>query len=89
MALVKIEVTEEDIAKGVKWNPVRCPVAKGIRRVLGKGKKLEVDGYSLSITSRNGETDEVDLPKKVHKFVDRFDDGRKVKPISFCLRMKE
>jgi hypothetical protein len=91
---VKIEVRKADIEAGVKGNCQMCPIARAAIRAgfpaVGVGGELTV-AKSVAAVKRsiNGETTYKDivetasLPEKAHTFIEKFDDGYKVKPFSF------
>lgn len=86
---VKIKVTETDIAKGRKKQCKRCPIALAARRagVI----RPEVDPWTMSARSKRGHDAGwffCSLPKKARHFVERFDDGLEVKPISFVAKFE-
>lgn len=82
MSQVKIEVTQEDIDRGVCGNATRCAVARAIRRIVGK-RNIEVTQNNIAVNSDF----DVAPPKKVRDFIDKFDANKKsVKPFSFVLR---
>ena len=73
---MRIEVTADDIAKGMKSNCYQCPIALAIRRVTGDvfvGRWIVVNGKRF------------DKIKSVSEFIANFDDGRPVEPFSFHL----
>lgn len=90
----KIFVTKKDIKNGCQKSCFDCPVALAINR---KFKKKEVVGIfvdPLWIKIKFKEEDRITgipktlfiaTPKKVEKFIMKFDSNRKVKPFSFCL----
>lgn len=77
-----IRVTRKDIAEGVSADVTACPVFLAVNRQLEL-----VDQYNVW----NADYDEVDLndkirtPGVVKRFMQRFDEGKKVKPFSFRL----
>ncbi len=86
MKTIKIIVTKTDIQKGKRDTSNLCPVAKAIRRCAGLyGIDVYGDELGFGIALRRL----VDLPKKVSKFVERFDFGKPVKPFSFTLKLPQ
>lgn len=73
-----IEVTQEDIAKGISRSTCACPVALAVSRHLG----LNWVSFE-TVTTLNGT--KYRLPSKAIEFVQFFDVGREVKPFSFQL----
>jgi len=76
---MKIHVTEKHIKKGVGFNPWKCPTAKAIQEATGRKPTVTSEWYGFN-------NEELSLPKKVTKFIDNFDRGKKVKPFSFVLK---
>lgn len=77
---MKFNVLKKDIRLGLPGNPRECPVSRAIRRKL-KDSKVSVIGHYIRI---NGE--EVNAPKSVQRFVDRFDGSKPVRPFTFNLK---
>lgn len=83
MKCKKIVVKKKDIKNG-QPTPSFCPIALASYRVFGPDAYISVDRSTIDI---NGE--EYNLPKKAQRFVERFDDEGKVKPFSFCIRLRK
>lgn len=87
---IKVEVTAEDIANGVRGSCRNCPVALAIDRAL------KLDEYeSANVGKRdwiidNGERGQRDriLPRAARYFIREFDSGGWAKPFTFNIRMK-
>ena len=77
---MKIEVTQEDIANGIKNSCINCPVARALNRVgfrnanVGYNKGWEHYGLSMKFFR---------VPKELSSFIDKFDRGLPVEPASF------
>ncbi len=86
---VKISVTQEDIDRGNPGMCPTCPVAIAANRILHPYKcaVMPIGNGSEMALALNGEV--YDLPKKVFVFVDRFDWGKPVKPLSFYLNVPD
>ena len=80
---MKISVTAQDIRRGKRAEPCRCPVALALKRTFKR--KVSVTFTSLEFESyRKGKESLVrDTPSIVAKFVEAFDDHKPVKPFSF------
>lgn len=76
-----IRVTEENIRKGTQGNPMRCPVARALRREFNV-RRCTASHYFLDI---NGIS--IPTPEIVRNFMRRFDSGERVKPFSFRLKL--
>lgn len=77
---MKIEVTKVDIKNGKRNKFNTCPVALAFRR---KTKRKRVIVKSNAIYDGNGRHTLCFLPKKAGRFIERFDNGKSVRPISF------
>lgn len=77
---VTIEVTAEDIERGARIDPERCPIALACRRAL-PDIAVSVDGYGID------EYDLIPTPDVAAKFITSFDTGKTVEPFSFELRI--
>lgn len=86
----KIRVTEEHIANGIRSNTESCPVALAILDATGWNKgDVDVGGETIDRVEGmfpNWNFTHYHCPKKVQKFVDRFDEGKPVRPFSFVLK---
>ncbi len=84
--LYKIEVTKEDIQKGKPLKCNTCPIARAIRRVVGKKRVAVLYGY-IKVGNKYAY---VSKPNMVEKFIDNFDSAdsrRYCRPFSFTLRI--
>jgi len=77
---IRVEVTEEDIAKGIRENCRLCPIARAIKR-LGH-EEVAVMGDSIEIG-----TVDFEAPPEVDAFVEAFDAFRPVQPFAFDLEI--
>lgn len=77
-----VQLTQADIDNGVPGDCLRDPVANALRRLTGVPWRVEQQYcYPDTIERRPYPT-----PRIVNKFVEAFDNGQPVKPISFELR---
>lgn len=90
--LIEVEVTQEDIARGVRWNTMFCPISLAIQRRTGESRVHVYTGESRVHVYR----DSVDvghhhllLPTKARRFVTDFDRGTPRKPLKFTIRDSE
>ena len=75
-----IHVTQEDIDHGRRRSCTNCPVALALERITGEMWEVGLlSAWKLLEKSYPSKT----LPKKAHKFILAFDEGRKTKPFSF------
>lgn len=76
-----VKVTKLDIKRGDRLNPVRCPVARALRRALGYSRKVRVGFYTVKMFGK------VELlPPPVIRFIEDFDSGAVVAPFSFRIK---
>lgn len=77
-----IHVTQEHIRKGERGCCENCPVALAIQELTGD-RRWRVGSSKIW---RNGEMRRaVDHPQKVHRFVVKYDQGKKPRPFTFDL----
>lgn len=74
-----IKVTEWHINRGMPEHGDKCPIALAIRGKV-RWKSVYVDPGVIEVGCSSGRP-----PKKVSKFIRRFDAGKKVRPFSFRL----
>ena len=81
---IKVEVTAQDIRRGKRGTCQLCPVAKTVKRVLGRGYRVSICD-DIYVTAVKGDIGEVsfNMPVEAQTFINNFDYGRPVKPFSF------
>lgn len=94
MALVQVEVTQEDIANGERRVASRCAVARAIKRatntqpplwyVIGAGQRWAEFGFKGMQRHTL-----IALPEEVFTFTEDFDHGLQVQPFLFALDVPE
>lgn len=86
-----IEVTAEDIAKGVASDACRCPIALAVARQL----RIEAAEESLSVMDSQIKVhcgddyrwrDRYQLPSEAEEFIEDFDSRAAVQPLAFTAR---
>jgi hypothetical protein len=85
-SMMKIEVTQTHILSGERSNPKCCAVAIACKDA---GLDVTIDyiirnGKEIIVASPIG-SECIKLPKIVHDFVERFDEGKHVEPFTFEL----
>jgi hypothetical protein len=79
---IKVIVSQEDIAKGVKRDPDNCPIACAIKRM----GYTDVSVAALGVYFWSGDTYySLALPQEATIFITRFDKDFSVAPFSFNL----
>lgn len=81
--MVRIEVTQEDIDQGKRGDARACPIALAAQRA-----GVELRAYSLSYDIyRDGQRTQkvIPWPPGVTGWMDRFDRGEYVPPLTFTL----
>ena len=79
--MYKIEVTKEDIAKGIPTKENSCAIAKAVRRAVGH-RKIYVNYFGDIKIDNN----QYKANKNIVKFIRRFDnDKNKCRPFSFTI----
>ena len=79
---LNINVTQNDINKGVKKSCTSCPIARAIKRL-----KVVDTVYVYPFTAYINEQHR-GLPVEAWQFIQDFDGGREVKPFKFTLEIK-
>ncbi len=83
---VRINVTQRDIERGIRFTSYTCPIARAARRHPElKGCAVSPDSLAFD----NSGWVWTPLPEKACEFVDSFDGGRPVKPFSFTLELPD
>ena len=75
--VLKTKVLKEDIKKGVKGNCNSCALARAIKR------DTKIDNVSVGVDSINVDGIYYKTTKKAEKFIEAFDNGKKLKPSCF------
>lgn len=83
----KICVTNKDIDRGAPKSVWQCPIAIALKRKFAKFTP-SVSEVEFSLWFK-GDQEFYSLPRKAEKFIQDFDNGKKVKPFSFCVNLKE
>jgi nitrate/TMAO reductase-like tetraheme cytochrome c subunit len=78
-----VNVTSADIAKGVRHNCDKCPVALALARRFNMNDCTAAASYLFATT-----IGVVRTPEKVYKFMKAFDRGQQVKPFRFTFEGK-
>tara|TARA_Y100000593_G_C4160214_1_gene261638 strand:+ start:162 stop:458 length:297 start_codon:yes stop_codon:yes gene_type:complete len=85
----RIHVTQEDIHNGECGNSKYCAVALALAHEIEDSNFVRVDSSEGIIIKLNNEVYDVyinpDHESELHDFIRDFDDGKKVKPMSFII----
>ena len=77
---MKITVTKKDILEGTRASGKSCPIALACRRA-----GIDIgNGVGMCFIWADPQ---IDIPLKVSTFIEKFDDGKPVKPFSFHLKV--
>lgn len=76
---MRIEVTQEDIDRGVRDQPCACALALATTRATGRNAAVGTTSIFFDLESG------ISLPLLARNFVRDFDAGRSVRPFSFDL----
>ena len=79
---MKIQVTKEHIQKGTRFDGSKCPIALACKDVRLMAPNIGYVGISIKFKEKRLY---FSTPKRVYKFIKRFDFNQKVKPFSFNL----
>ncbi len=78
ITMKRISVTAQNIKKAVPGDCCNCPIALALLRATGREIKV-----SSAVFYDWGKEIKVVIPPKVRKFIELFDSGKPVKPITF------
>ncbi len=81
---MKIQVTQEDIDRGQRYDGESCPIALAIARVRSDIKEIQITPYFAILGSRR-----CPLPLVARSFIWAFDIGDKPRTIEFDLEISE
>ena len=81
--MTKITVTQNDIKLGEAGNCRACPIARATRRALHRHILVDEDSITIGRPGEGGK--EYQLPPSAQKFIERFDSGKPVRPITFLV----
>lgn len=76
-----INVTQEDINKGVRNSCTKCPVALAVHRALNKMVRVGFSGVRVEFSI--GVLQFLRIPQECQDFMARFDFGMPVQPFEF------
>lgn len=77
-----VTLTQADIDHGVPGDCLKDPVALALRRLTGRPWRVEKQYCYPDVSGHRPFT----TPRVVNRFVEDFDNGKPVKPITFELR---
>lgn len=86
MKTITIQVTQEDIERGLRGDCAFCPIALSMRR--STGEFWAVTGRAATPYAGHW-TDSVTLPQECEGFISAFDKGYVVSPFSFSIEVPE
>lgn len=76
---MKIEITQEDICRGVRGNSRLCPVARAVSRTFGTTARA----YRMIFPDVSKVNEYCFTPPQVVKWIQTFDADHPVEPFSF------
>ena len=82
--MITVEVTSRDIAAGIRGSAASCPVALAVSRVL-KQDSVFITRFSIDVLDGDGWIADYQCPEAVWAFVQQFDAGKSVQPLTFTL----
>ena len=84
---ITINVTQDDIDNGKRFDTFACPIAKSLSR---QGFKRPVVGIvNAFVDGENGQRVIYDMPQSAGSFIDKFDSEMMVKPSTFRFKRSE
>ena len=82
---MKINVTEEDIRMGLRYECSKCPIAIALKRAY-KEERVAVSTVAFLIYHLSIPLHTLDDDSNIVSFIEDFDNGRPVKPFSFEIK---
>ncbi len=79
---MKIKVIQKDINSGVPEDSSSCAIARALKRQ--GARYVRVDSIEIIAFGASWATS-----KRLEKFIEDFDDGKKVKPTIFAVRLRK
>lgn len=79
---INVTVTQEDIDNGAMKSCNNCPVALALKRTLQTDVEVRDKIYILDDTEK---LKKIKVPLEVSLFIENFDEGYEVKPLTFTL----
>lgn len=85
-----VQVTQKDIDGAERYAPDCCPIAWAVRRLLktanvsvGNARVTLCDPWHVYSAEEKAKLPRYSLPQEAQDFIDRFDGGSPVEPITF------
>lgn len=90
MVVFTVEVTGEDIAKGIQRNARLCPIAIAVNRVKLGRSAMVWDEIAIRPTSEDAAKfwDVYEMPYEAKAWRQAFDEGKSVEPFTFTARLR-
>ncbi len=86
-----LNVTPQDLKEGIRRECNFCPLARALRRSLGKREDLVIVSAcwsSFGVTTQDYYTS-YEMPEAGKRFIEAFDAGREVEPIPLEIHRRE
>jgi hypothetical protein len=80
---MRIEVTQEDIDRGIPFSHTSCPIACAVQRTFGQ--PCWVYTHRMAVFTGLPDVSRYALSGECVDFIARFDAGKKVEPFSFTV----
>lgn len=89
MKTITVEVTAQDIARGLRQHCQLCPIALALIRCAPNVSRVDVDWVSACLMLADSEDGlHATLPMSARRFVKRFDNAEPVAPLTFQLNFR-
>lgn len=86
---MRIELTQRHIDLGERCSCYECPIARGIKEILGDDYEVEVGCSTVTIWHDGAYTRFYELAPNAQAFIKVFDSGGAPAPISFDLLIED
>jgi hypothetical protein len=83
MATVTVRVTGTDVRRGLPGDPLRCPVARALRRATAR--RWAACRTTLVVDEPGCSDRALTAPDEAEQFMRDYDHGREVRPFAFAL----
>jgi hypothetical protein len=86
--MIRIQITQEDLDRGVPGDGYNCPIARAVRRSHPEWRGIHAGFYGLDFVDEQGRLIEYASTDTMQHFVRQFDRtaGRGMKPRTMVIR---
>ena len=86
---IRLNITKNDIQKGVRCSPSDCPIGLSFKRFLGNGNiSIYIAGGNAIVYFGNRRVFKAPLSLRAKAFISNFDNQRSVEPFKLTLKRR-